>query len=91
MPLPAADKAESQNVHENESASLSFAIVESGMKAREQCFSILNFGDDGLCVCSNEMRGANSNPAYMEAVAREGVALVLAARKEGAEKCTQDR
>lgn len=73
MPLPAADKAESQNVHENESPSLSFAIVEGSMKAGEKCFSILNFGDDGLCVCSNEMRGANSNSAYMETVAREGV------------------
>ena len=43
------------------------------MEPGEQCFSVLNLGDDGLCVCSNKMRGADGNSAHLEAVAREGV------------------
>ena len=73
MPLPAADKTKPQDVQKYKAAALGSAVVKSSIKAREQRFGFLDFGDDGLSVGGDKVGCTHCDPAHAEAIMREGV------------------
>jgi len=82
MPLPAADKAEPQDVQKYKATALGFAVVKGGMKAGEESFGFTNFGEDGLSLGSNKVGSAHCNPAHVEAIVGESVGHVSNVKRE---------
>ena len=71
VPLPAADEAEPEYVHEDKATALGAAVVEGSMESGEQSFGGLYFGNYLLRVRCDELWGAYSHSAHSEAVMRK--------------------